>query len=100
MATVALELPRKTSTLVREDHTWVRRGLTLLALLSLGLFIVLPLAAVFVQAFAKGWAAYAHAVTEPNTLCDLSVAAHGWDRSSPQFVLRTRGGVVHHKISV
>src|SRR6202048_141340 len=67
MATVALELPRKTSALVRQDHLWVRRGLTLLALLSLGLFIVLPLAAVFVQAFAKGWAAYVHAVTEPNT---------------------------------
>jgi sulfate transport system permease protein len=67
MATVALELPRKASAVARQDHPWVRRGLTLLALLALGLFIVLPLAAVFVQAFAKGWAAYVHAVTEPNT---------------------------------
>src|SRR3984893_19115628 len=68
MATVALELPRKASSAApRQDPLWVRRGLTLLALLSLVLFIVLPLFAVFVQAFAKGWAAYVQAVTEPNT---------------------------------
>jgi len=67
MASVALELPGKISAVARRDPQWVRRGLTLLALLSLGLFIVLPMAAVFVQAFAKGWTAYANAVSDPNT---------------------------------
>lgn len=67
MATAALELPRKTSAVARQDPPWVRWGLTLAALFSLGLLIVLPLAAVFVQAFAKGWAAYVQAITEPDT---------------------------------
>jgi len=67
MVKIALELPGKVSAVARRDPKWVRRGLTLLALLALGFFIVLPLAAVFAQAFDKGWAAYECAVTEPNT---------------------------------
>jgi len=67
MASVAVELPGKISGIARRDPRWVRRGLTLMALFFIGLFIVLPLAAVFVQAFAKGWAAYADAITDPNT---------------------------------
>lgn len=67
MATVALELPGKISAVARRDPRWVRYGLTALAILSLGLFIVLPLAAVFLQAFAKGWSAYAETIAEPNT---------------------------------
>lgn len=67
MATVALELPGKVSAVARRDPSWVRYGLTGLAILSLGLFVVLPLAAVFVQAFAKGWTAYAETIAEPNT---------------------------------
>jgi len=67
MVRIALELPGKVSAVARRDPKWVRRGLTLLALLALGFFIVLPLAAVFAQAFDKGWAAYECAVTEPNT---------------------------------
>jgi len=46
----------------------VQLGLTALALLAMGLFIVLPLVAVFVQAFAKGWEAYLAAVRSPETL--------------------------------
>jgi len=64
---------------VRRDTVFVQWGLTMLALASLGVFIVLPLLAVFVQAFAKGWSAYVHAITEPNTLsaARLSLLAVG-----------------------
>ena len=64
---------------VRRDSAIVQWGLTLLALLGLGVFIVLPLLAVFVQAFAKGWSAYVRAIAEPNTLsaARLSLLAVG-----------------------
>ena len=57
----------------------VRWGLTALALGALGLFIVLPLAAVFVQALAKGWDVYLAAVREPDTISaiELSLLAAG-----------------------
>ena len=45
--------------------------LTLLALAFLGLFLVLPLALVFAQAFEKGAAAYLAAVREPDALAAL-----------------------------
>jgi sulfate transport system permease protein len=61
------------------DPAIVQWGLTLLALLALGVFIVLPLFAVFVQAFAKGGAAYWKAIADPNTLsaAKLSLLAAG-----------------------
>jgi sulfate/thiosulfate transport system permease protein len=43
-------------------------GLTLIALVYLLLFLVVPLVAVFAQAFEKGWAAYVDAVREPMAL--------------------------------
>ena len=42
----------------RRDPMAVQWTLTLLAIAALGAFIALPLIAVFVQAFDKGWAAY------------------------------------------
>jgi sulfate/thiosulfate transport system permease protein len=53
---------------VNRDPFAVQLGLTALALLALGLFIVLPLVAVFVQAFAKGWEGYRAAVQSPESL--------------------------------
>jgi sulfate/thiosulfate transport system permease protein len=53
---------------VKRDPIALQLGLTTLALLALGLFIVLPLVAVFVQAFAKGWEGYRAAVQSPETL--------------------------------
>lgn len=53
---------------VNRDPLAVQLGLTALALVTLGLFIVLPLVAVFVQAFAKGWEGYRAAVQSPETL--------------------------------
>jgi sulfate transport system permease protein len=57
-----------------QDPAVVRWGLTVLALGLLGLFIVLPLAAVFVQAFSKGVAVYLAAVREPDTLSAIKLS--------------------------
>jgi sulfate transport system permease protein len=58
----------------RRDPAIVRSGLTVLALLLLGLFMILPLAAVFVQAFAKGSDAYLKAIADANTLAALKLS--------------------------
>jgi sulfate/thiosulfate transport system permease protein len=62
-----------------KDPTLVRWTLTGLALAALGLFIVLPLAAVFVQAFEKGWAVYRDNILQPETISaiELSLLAVG-----------------------
>ena len=52
---------------MKRDPVWVRYTLTALALGALGLFIVLPLIAVFVQAFEKGTQAYWKAIQQPDT---------------------------------
>ena len=77
MATAALELPQKPAAgprNIRRDPPLMRWGLTLLALAALGVFIVLPLAAVFVQAFAKGVPAYLAAIREPDTLSAIRLS--------------------------
>jgi sulfate transport system permease protein len=62
-----------------KDPALVRWTLTGLALAALALIIVLPLAAVFVQAFEKGWQAYRHAIVQPETVSaiELSLLAVG-----------------------
>jgi sulfate transport system permease protein len=49
------------------DTPWVRRSLIGVALLFLGLFVVLPVVAVFTEAFSKGLGGYFEAITEPVT---------------------------------
>ena len=68
MSTIALPLRTQTVRAIKRDPLPVQLGLTVLALLAMGLFIVLPLVAVFVQALAKGWQAYLAAVRSPDTL--------------------------------
>jgi sulfate transport system permease protein len=53
------------------DPRWVRALLIGTALLFLGLFLVLPLATVFLQALSKGFAAYAEAIREPTALAAI-----------------------------
>jgi len=62
-----------------QDPAAVRWALTALALAALGVFIVLPLATVFVEAFRKGAAVYLAAVRQPDTLSAiwLSLLAAG-----------------------
>jgi sulfate/thiosulfate transport system permease protein len=51
----------------------VRWALTAVALGFLLLFLVVPLAAVFIEALAKGWGAYRSAVTEPDAFAALEL---------------------------
>jgi sulfate transport system permease protein len=78
MAASALELEGKKLAAgrrdVRQDAPLVRWSLTLLALALLGIFIVLPLVAVFVQAFEKGWSAYLAVIREPDTLSAIELS--------------------------
>jgi len=59
------------------SHAWendsapVRWGLTLCALLFIGLFVVLPLVTVFAQALEKGWGTYWTAIREPDALAAI-----------------------------
>ncbi len=50
------------------DPPWIKALLLTLALGFLGLFLFLPLAAVFAEAARKGYQAFAEAVTEPDAL--------------------------------
>lgn len=58
----------------RREPAFVQASLTVLALLALGLFMVLPLAAVFVQAFEKGWSMYLKAISDPNTVAAMKLS--------------------------
>jgi sulfate transport system permease protein len=49
------------------DPLWVRLLLTGVALVFLACFLVVPLAAVFAQAFENGWRAYLEALSTPDT---------------------------------
>jgi sulfate transport system permease protein len=53
------------------EPAWVRRGLITGALLFLGVFILLPLAAVFAQALAKGFGPYFESFADPVTLASI-----------------------------
>ena len=59
---------------MKRDPVWVRYTLTALALGALGLFIVLPLIAVFVQAFEKGTQAYWKAIQQPDTVSAIRLS--------------------------
>ena len=52
----------------RAEPVWVRRMLIGVALAFLGLFLLVPVAAVFTQALAKGWQVYLAAIREPIAL--------------------------------
>ncbi|MGE3066779.1 MAG: sulfate ABC transporter permease subunit CysW [Hyphomicrobiaceae bacterium] len=50
------------------DPVWVQGGILVLALGFFALFLLLPLVAVFVEAFRRGWAVYVAAVIEPDAM--------------------------------
>jgi sulfate transport system permease protein len=60
--------PRATS-----EPAWVRRTLIAAALLFLGLFLFVPLAAVFAQALAKGFGPYFAAFKDENTISAIKL---------------------------
>jgi len=55
------------------EPAWVRRLLIGLALVFLAFFLFVPLAAVFVEAFKKGWGVYLAAVSEPDALSAIQL---------------------------
>ena len=55
------------------EPTWVRWGLIGLALALLGLFLLIPLAAVFAEALRKGWGVYLAAITEADALSAMKL---------------------------
>jgi sulfate transport system permease protein len=56
----------KIAKIALNDPKWVRYSLTGLTVLIIGLFLVLPLVTVFIEAFAKGWTSYADELGEYN----------------------------------
>jgi sulfate transport system permease protein len=63
MAAIAIPAAR-----TRPRGRWRRALLIALALLFLGALLVLPLLAVFAEAFARGWPVFAAAVSDPDVL--------------------------------
>lgn len=55
------------------EPTWVRWTLIGITLVFLGLFLLVPLAAVFAEAFRKGFETYAAAITEPDALSAIKL---------------------------
>jgi sulfate/thiosulfate transport system permease protein len=58
---------------VREEPALVRTLLIVAALAFLGLFLVVPLAAVFHEALKKGWQVYLAAIVEPDALAAVKL---------------------------
>jgi sulfate transport system permease protein len=71
MATLALRSRAETAARATREPRAVKLLLTAVAVGFVGLFLIVPLVAVFVQAFEKGWAAYAAALREPIALSAL-----------------------------
>ncbi|SSW68037.1 sulfate ABC transporter permease subunit CysW [Achromobacter agilis] len=53
------------------EPRWVRGALLAVALAFLALFLLVPLAAVFAEAFKKGWQLYLAAIVEPDALAAI-----------------------------
>lgn len=53
------------------EARWVRAALIAIALGFLGLFLALPLAVVFIEAFSRGWEVYKAAITDPDALAAI-----------------------------
>lgn len=70
----AAELPAvKTVNSRISEPAYVRWTLIAVALIFLALFLLIPLAAVFGQAFEKGMTTYLEALTEPDTLASIKL---------------------------
>jgi sulfate transport system permease protein len=55
------------------EPVWIRRIVIGVAVLFIGLFILVPLAAVFAEALRNGLAAYGHALTDPAALSAIQL---------------------------
>ena len=64
------ELPSRPAVL---EPLWVRTVLIAVALIFLNLFLFVPLVAVFVEAFKKGWQAYVAAIIDPDAISAIKL---------------------------
>ena len=55
------------------EPAWVKGALLTIALAFFGLFLLLPLVAVFAEAFRKGWQVYFAALVEPDALSAIAL---------------------------
>ena len=72
-APIKTHTPKSTTVRAQTEPAAVRWLLTAIALVFLALFLVLPLAAVFSQAFEKGLTVYLEALKEPDTLSSIKL---------------------------
>ncbi|MCO5977654.1 sulfate ABC transporter permease subunit CysW [Ideonella oryzae] len=68
MSSPLTALPARSALQATAEPAWVRLTLITLALAFLSLFLFVPLVAVFVEAFKKGWDVYIAAIVEPDAL--------------------------------
>ena len=73
MATLAVRSHEAVAARATREPFLVKLTLTALAIGFLGLFLVVPLVAVFAQALEKGWSAYVAALREPMALSALKL---------------------------
>ncbi|NOS72927.1 MAG: sulfate ABC transporter permease subunit CysW [Methyloglobulus sp.] len=73
MNTISPVMPSRTKSLTIGDADWVRYALVVLTLAIIGVFLILPLATVLIEAFAKGWTAYASSLTHPDTVAAIKL---------------------------
>ncbi|WP_072396753.1 sulfate ABC transporter permease subunit CysW [Hyphomicrobium sp. CS1GBMeth3] len=61
------------SNVATRDKAWVKYTLLVVGLTYFALFLLLPLIAVFIEAFRKGWEAYIAALTEPDAVSAIKL---------------------------
>ncbi len=67
----AFAVPRARPAGAVADPAWLRLGLIALAVTFLALFLCLPFATVFLEAFSRGWRLYLDAIREPTALAAI-----------------------------
>ncbi|MEQ1544073.1 sulfate ABC transporter permease subunit CysW [Methyloglobulus sp.] len=73
MNTTSPALSKSSEPLTLVDADGVRYTLITLTLAIISLFLVLPLATVLIEAFAKGWSAYASSLAHPDTIAAIKL---------------------------
>ncbi|MGR8932026.1 MAG: sulfate ABC transporter permease subunit CysW [Gammaproteobacteria bacterium] len=71
MNAISTTFTEQSKPLSLSDPDWMRYLLTGITLAIIGLFLILPLATVLIEAFTKGWSAYAASLTHPDTLAAM-----------------------------
>jgi sulfate transport system permease protein len=72
-----------------------------IALGFFAVFLLMPLVAVFVEAFRKGWDTYLAALVDPDALSAIKLTLHrSGDLGAPQPRLRGGGGLGYHQVRV